>query len=256
MRYITPEQCITSRLDGRKPPRWTAALLVFRDRAASQKVLAGFDNVRPVEYRLLYNLSGQGAEPFVYEADVAGRTIVIVTCCVWGGPQAAILVEELTCLGVPLLVGYGIAGSMDPRLPRGQFVVADRALATDGTTKAYTDAEELHADGPLVTAAIAAAKAAGREMQPAAAVTVDALYRETHELMAELRVRGADIVNLETSPLYAAAAHCGARTVWLGFISDCLLDGKWHDWHGPLGDAAETIVTICRKLLDELLTRE
>ena len=95
MRYITPEHCIASRLGGRPAPKWAAAFIVCRDYPGSQQALATFENVRPVRYRLLCNMTHTEFEPLVFEADVAGRTIVIVTRVVWGGPQMAILVEEL-----------------------------------------------------------------------------------------------------------------------------------------------------------------
>jgi purine-nucleoside phosphorylase len=47
---------------------------------------------------------------------------------------------------------------------------------------------------------------------------------------------------METAPLYAAAAACGVRSLWLGHVSDSLLDdGAWDSWHRP---AACTDVTV------------
>jgi len=251
MRYITPEHCIQNRLGDRPRPAWSAGLLVFRDHPHSQQVLEAFENVRPVQYSLLYNLTHPGIEPFVFEADVAGRTIVIVTRCVWGGPQTAILVEELAALGVPLLVGYGVAGSIDADLPQGTFVVADSTIPADGTSRAYGAESDQAADASLVEAAIASAADAGCDMKRVRAVTVDALYRETQGLVDELRARGGQIINLETSPLYAACSICGIRSVWLGYVSDCLVDGKWDDWFADLGTTARTAAQVCRTLLEK-----
>lgn len=254
MRYITPEKCIRNRLGERPAPSWPAGILVFRDYAASQKVLQAFDSVRPVQYRLLYNLTDPEFEPFVFEADVAGRTIVIVTRCVWGGPQTAILVEELAYLGARFLLGYGMAGSIDPGLPQGSFIVADSALPTDGTSRAYVAESKLTADDRLVRLAASCAEEAGCEMEPVTAVTVDALYRETPKLVDELRRRGGQIVDLETSPLYAASNACGVQSLWFGFVSDCLAGEEWRDWYADLGDASEKAVRICRSVLEAVLS--
>ena len=134
MRYITPEICIENRLKDHPAPNWAAAFLVYRDYPSSKQVLEALENVRPVQYRMLYNMTHPEFEPFVFEADIAGQTIVIVTRVVWGGPQTAILVEELASIGIGLFLGYGIAGSIDRELPQGSMVVADSALPTDGNT--------------------------------------------------------------------------------------------------------------------------
>lgn len=249
MRYIIPEVCIKNRLKDRPAPQWAAAFLVFRDYPGSQQVLRAFENVRPVRYRMLYNMTHPEFEPFVFEADIAGQTIVIVTRVVWGGPQTAILVEELASIGVRFFLGYGIAGSIDRELPQGSLVVADSALPTDGASKAYGAETIQQADAKLTQVAIESATEAGCDMKPVCAATVDALYRETPELIDEFARQGAQIINMETSALYTVSAACGVRSLWCGYITDCLVDGKWDDWYADLGNAAEKTVQTCRNLL-------
>lgn len=255
MRYITPDHCVGRRLEDRPAPKWAAGVLVFRGHPHSRQVLEAFDNVRPVRYPLLYNLTSSDFEPFVFEADVVGRTIVIVTRCVWGGPQAAILVEELAYLGVPLIVGYGVAGGLDPDLRQGSIVVADVALPTDGTSRAYGATSRLSPDVSLVETAIETARGIDCDLRPVTAATVDALYRETEELVEDLRGQGAQIVNLETSTLYATAGVCNVRSLWLGYVSDCLSNGEWDDWFADLSDVSRRTVQVCRRLLADLLER-
>lgn len=255
MRYITPEHCITSRLAGRPAPNWAATFLVCRDYPGSQQALATFENVRPVRYRLLYNMTHAEFEPLVFEADVAGRTIAIVTRVVWGGPQMAILVEELAALSVKFLLSYGIAGSIDPALPKGSLIVAASALPTDGTSKAYGVSEIQRAETGLVEAALASAARTGCEMQPVCAATIDALYRETAEQIDRFARQGAQVINMETTPLYAAASACGVRSLWCGYVSDCLVEGNWDDWYADLGNAAEETISACHALLcDDIST--
>ena len=59
---------------------------------------------------------------------------------------------------------------------------------------------------------------------------VDALYRETKDLIRKFQSEGAQIVNLETSALYACADICKAKSIWIGFISDSLVSEKWDNW--------------------------
>jgi uridine phosphorylase len=202
---------------------------------------------------MIYNLTSSDFEPFVFEADVGARRIVVVTRCVWGGPQAAILIEELAALGVRTIVGYGVAGSLHPQeLPQGTFVVAETALPTDGTTRAYGATSIQSADPGLLEAAISAGKKVGCPLTRVRAATVDALYRETPSLIQDIRDQGGQIVQMECSPLYAVSAACGVRSVWIGYVTDCLSDGSWTDWYRPLTDANENAIRICRGVLESL----
>lgn len=230
-------------------PNWPAAFLVYRDYPSSQQVLQAFENVRPVRYRMLYNMTQHEFAPLVFEADIAGQTIVVVTRVVWGGPQTAIVVEELASIGVGFFLGYGTAGSIDKNLPQGSPVVADSALPTDGTTKAYGAQTIQQVDAKLVEAAIESSMETGCEMKPVCAATVDALYRETPELIDEFARQGAQIVNMETTPLYAVSAACGVQSLWCGYITDCLVDGRWDHWYASLGNIAARTIQVCRSLL-------
>jgi len=252
MRYITPEKCIQSRLDGRSPPAWESALLVFRDFPSSKVVLDAFAPVTPIRYRMLYNITSAEFEPFVFEAEAGGRSIAIVTRCVWGGPQTAILVEELAALGIRTIVGYGVAGSLGSDLAQGSFIVAKSALPTDGTTKSYRANTLEHADPELLHATYVAGQKVGCTLWPVTAATIDALYRETTELVEELRGLGADIVQMECSPLYAVSRVCDVRSIWLGYVTDCLGKGTWYDWYRPLPDANEKAIRICREIFEML----
>ncbi|GIP31236.1 hypothetical protein [Paenibacillus sp. J2TS4] len=252
-RYITPEQVMKNRFNHFPRPRWKTAVLCFRDYRGSQVLVQGF-KAAPVGYKVLYGMEEHEGSPFVYEAAVAGEPIGIVTRCQWGGPQAAILVEELAELGVRYIIGYGAAGSIRQSIAQGEQLVANSAMAGDGTSRAYrSDAEKLLTGSPeLIRLAKEAAGALGFPLREAVAVTADALYRETDEWVEACLQKGADVVNMETGPLYAAAAACGVRSVWLGHVSDCLVREKWHDWHVDLIGMAEATSQIALGLAQRL----
>lgn len=249
MRYITPEQCIKSRLGDRPAPAWKAALLIFRDFQTSKVALDILAPVSPVRYRMLYNMTSEDFDPFVYDASVDGIPIGIVTRCVWGGPQTAILVEELATLGVRTIVGYGAAGSLVPNLHQGAFVVAESALPTDGTTLSYSVDTPLTPDPDLLQSAIEAGETAGRSLHAVTAATIDALYQETPDLVENLRRQGGQIVQMECSTLYAVSKACGVRSVWLGYITDSLAGEKWQDWNQVIPNANEDGIRICREII-------
>ena len=84
------------------------------------------------------------------------------------------------------------------------------------------------------------------------AATVDALYRETETDVEAWRKDGAQIVNMETSALYAASLTCGVSSVWIGHISDRLVGGEWEEWT-DLNDMTQTSAALALEMLAELL---
>lgn len=82
-------------------------------------------------------------------------------------------------------------------------------------------------------------------MEEVMAAAVDAFYQETDDLLAEWRDEGASIVNLETSAFYAVSLNCGVKSLWLGFVSDCLVSDEWDDWHIDLTEQGKRTAQIC-----------
>jgi len=241
-RYVTPEALFRLRFGEGPRPAWDVAVLSFRGEAGAQALVSKL-NARPLERKVLYGLEVSLDRPVVYEAGLADRSIVLVTHCLWGGPQTAILVEELAALGVRGIVGFGVAGALVDALPKGTQIVAESGLVTDGTSRAYTIAAEAVVDAGLAATLVAVATRLGIALVPVKIVTVDALYRETPADVQRWVGLGAQAVNMETTPLYAAASVCGVRAVWLGHISDTLsvTTQTWDSWQRP---ATMTDVTV------------
>lgn len=250
VRYIEPGTIIGNRLRDKQIPAWEAAVLCFRDSRGSREIVRTF-NARPIGYKVLFGMEESEEFPYVFEADIGGKTVGIVTRCIWGGPQAAILLEELTHFGVKYAVGYGAAGSIDTACKRGQQIVIDSALPTDGTSGIYREGELLP-DSGLLSLTRKAAEKLSCGIQCVTAATVDALYRETDTLVEEWRKQGAQVVNMETSPFYAAASECGVKSVWIGHVSDCL-GVKWEDWFCDRETMTSISASICLELLRLLL---
>jgi len=244
-RFITPEVLFANRFSETKPrPCWDAAVICFRDPTGSRAMVAGLGGV-PLGYNVFWGIYETPDHPRVYVADVAGRKVGIITDCIWGTAQATILVEELAEIGVPFVLGFGAAGSFDPALPKGTQLVACSAPATDGASKQY-------GHGPFVPDPELLSLAQNAE--PAVVATVDAVYRETPELVAEWRAIGAQVVNMESAPFYAAATTCGIRALWLGQVSDMLLD-EWHGWHYDRQDMTQATIANIHHILGRLPER-
>ena len=75
----------------------------------------------------------------------------------------------------------------------------------------------------------------GGLLAPVRIAGVDALYRETPDDVHRWLDLGIEAINKETPTLYAAAATCGLRSVWLGHVSDTLwlTTRAWDSWQRP-----------------------
>jgi uridine phosphorylase len=232
-RYITPEVVMQSRFAEHAKPRWDIAVLCFRDSRGSEALVQAL-GATPLGYKVLWGMDeAVGERPFVHEATVGERRIGVVQRCLWGGPQAAILVEELAYLGVTYVIGFGAAGSIVPGLTKGTQIVASAGIVTDGTSRAYTTRDESAAEPALCATVQAIGEKSDIAITPVKIATVDAVYRETDAAVQSWLDKGAQAINMETTPFYAASAACGIKSVWLGHISDCLVDNTWDTWERP-----------------------
>ena len=246
MRYIDPKTITSNRFDRNRPrPEWDSAIICFRDRTGSDILVDAF-GAKPFGSKVFWGMEESPEYPFVYECEYASKSIDIVSRCIWGGPQAAILVEELSALDVPTVIGFGCAGSISPEISHGTQIFVDRALATDGTSKAYGTIDIVfRPDGRMMDCV--------SDSVPVVAATVDAVYRETRELIAEYRESGSHVVNMESAPFYAAAAACNMAALWVGNVSDVLVEGgKWTGWFGERSEIDRKTVEVIKGMLDEL----
>jgi purine-nucleoside phosphorylase len=65
---------------------------------------------------------------------------------------------------------------------------------------------------------------------------------------------GAQAINMETTPLYAASNSCGVKSLWLGFISDCLFGDSWDSWHDRPISTTEQIAETTAALVESLVS--
>jgi uridine phosphorylase len=119
-----------------------------------------------------------------------------------GGPSAAGVVKELIALGARRLVRIGTAAGL-ARTPLGALVVADAALAADGTSRALGAGDRVEADAALAGALAAAAPDALRGLVASA---------DIHDpvLAAAWGEAGALACDLATAAVLAAAWQQGA----------------------------------------------
>ena len=156
---------------------------------------------------------------------------------VYGGPVSAALIEELAYYGFEYVLAYGLAGGLLPeRQAMGDYYIIERALALDGTTPHYTADRLVASDGRLNATLKELAKAAGLpELTPVQALTSDAIYREYDEDLNYARQNGCDIVNCDSSHLFAVSRDVGIKATECGVISD-VAQSKGGNWQSTLSE--------------------
>lgn len=159
---------------------------------------------------------------------------------VYGGPVSATTIEELAYYGFEYVLAYGLAGGLGTKgLKMGDFYMVERALAWDGTTPHYTTDKLIDCD-PMLRAHVLerSRDSALHAIAPVQAVSGDALYREDDAYLQAAREQGCDIVNLDTSHLYAVSRNNSAgrtlKTIQCGVISDVDHGGSDGHWDSTL----------------------
>jgi DeoD family purine-nucleoside phosphorylase len=139
-----------------------------------------------------------------------------------GGPSAAIVMEELCDLGLQRAIRVGTCGALAGDLQLGDLVVADAALAADGTSRALGAGERVAADGGLVAALRAAS---GDGARTGVVVTSDLFYDRDRRRVAGWVDAGALAVEMEAATLLRVAELRGVRAACVLLVSDVFENG-------------------------------
>ena len=164
-----------------------------------------------------------------YTGETAAGLALSIQSTGMGGPSAAIVLEELSELGVRRAVRVGTCGALASGLNHGDLVVAGEALVADGTSRALGANEVAEAD-PALTASLVEQIGAGAA--PARIVTTDLFYEAPGSegspgtQSEEWRAHGAVAVEMEAATLFALGARLGVATACVLAVSDTFERGK------------------------------
>lgn len=244
---VTPKQLI----DGRgfdKGNYFSNAIITFRNYSFSKDLAEKLD-MEIFKRKILTNINPEISPGSVYVKD----NLIEVTQALWGGPQIAIILEELGYLGVKNVIGVGASGSLK-KTKLGSLFIAESGFCSDGTSKDYTKKEEVYADKELLRIAKKITKDEedtifGRVW------TTDAMYREFPSKIELWRNKGASAVNYETSPFYAVAEEKDMKAIYLSNITDLVIP-PWTGWHGDYKESDERLKNTCIKILKEIQNKK
>ena len=146
-----------------------------------------------------------------------------------GCPSAAIVIEELTQLGVEKLMRVGTCGGLQPNLSMGDLIVALSATPADATATHYVGGEP-HAptaDFGLVHEAVHQAKALGKPVRVGPIVSSDIFYNPDQGMAGRWSERGILAVEMEAAVLFTLGALRKVQAGCMLIVSDVVVEGEF-----------------------------
>jgi purine-nucleoside phosphorylase len=239
MRYIKPEIIVNKRFGKNNKPQFDIAIFIFRDKKASNIIKTELGS-EPFYIKLLWGIPEENTNVL----SMKGKKVLIIEQLLWGGPQAAILIEELSQFEIKKVIGIGACGSLDKNIHKNDIVIDVQANCTDGTSKYYTKEKSIKPTQKI----IGEMKKYG--LKEAISSTIDAIYQETEENINIFKINSSTIVNMESAPFYASAKYCDLEAVWIGCVSDTLYENEWEDWFDSEKGTKES-ARIVKRYLEE-----
>jgi purine-nucleoside phosphorylase len=140
------------------------------------------------------------------------------------GASAAVLgLETVIASGAEDIVVLGFCGSLSRRFRIGDAVGISRALVDEGTSRHYFPRRRSFLPSPAL---ISELRSAAAGLPGAAIISTDAPHRETRSWLKRSRQRGAELVDMETSAVFALAAFHGIRAASVQIVSDEIFSGR------------------------------
>ncbi len=148
---------------------------------------------------------------------------------VLGAPSAALALEPLISSGAREIILLGFSGSLSKHLKIGDAVSISKAFSEEGTSRHYFPRKRIFSASPSLKKHLESdLRASGLDFKTGTIVSTDAPFRETKSWLRKNQNRGAELVDMETSAVYALAEFHGIKAASLQIVSDELSSGKWN----------------------------
>ncbi len=135
---------------------------------------------------------------------------------VLGAPMAVMALEELVRRGAQEVVFVGLAGSLTLDFHIGDLIAPDRGLSTEGTSAHYPAPQ-------IPDVSLSQRFVSSKEVRGGCIWSTDGIFRETEILVETQRQKGAMVVDMESTALWAAANFRNTSLACLLVISDTII---------------------------------
>lgn len=167
----------------------------------------------------------------LYTGEVGGHRVSFAYVPV-GSPGTIMFMEEMVACGARAFIGFGWAGSLQPRAPVGTFLIPTSCIREEGTSFHYLGRDVTLGPSPrLVEILKDSCRAEGAKVLDGPLWTTDAVYRELVPKIQEYGHKGVLGVDMETSAMYALGQFRDVEVCNLLIVSDEL----WKDWKPAFG---------------------
>lgn len=176
----------------------------------------------------------------------------IVVAEVYGGPVSVTTIEELRFYGIKTIIGIGFVGSLNQNLAVGTAIKAKAALVELGTTPHYLTKQSEFVQPTFNL---------GLSLDVETTVwTTNALYQEYYLDVIQAIKKGCQVVNMDTSHLYACCAKYNLLCEYFAIVSDVIdITATDTEWVNHLSESVngESLVTraqnqLIKQIIDQI----
>ncbi len=147
-----------------------------------------------------------------------------------GAPTAVIGLEQLIASGSKEIIILGFCGSLNPGISALEVVSITEAHSEEGTSGHYIPGKKIfHPSGSLRREIEKELTALNLPFFEGAAVSMDALYRETDIWLRDKQNNGIDVVDMEASAVFALGEFHSVPAAALMIVSDELAGETWNN---------------------------
>ena len=152
---------------------------------------------------------------------------VILTRCM-GAPSAVLSLEPLIASGAKKIMVIAYCGSLNSDYRMLKAVSVTKALSEEGTSRHYFPKKRIFRSSPVLKRNLESIlESYGLPYLEGSIVSTDAPFRETGSWLKDKQKKGIDLVDMETSAVFALAEFYSIQAAALLIISDELWSGVW-----------------------------
>lgn len=246
MYYIRPEDVVRNHAKENEIPQWDIAVLCFHSIEKTMDIVNFFSG-RKVGYRLFSKCDCN----MVFETVIGNRKIGILGWCTGGGPLVASIIEEVSTTGIKWLIGIGAAASIVNNINRNDIIFPTNVYINDAVSKYYCDQDWIKIDKEMYF--LVCEIMANLKWHEVKGATVEALYRQSENVLKPWRDQGAQVVNWELGPFYTVAQAYGIKAAWIGHVSDVETEAIWKNWYIDRESVLYDVINICKTITSKIV---
>lgn len=141
-----------------------------------------------------------------------------------GAAAGGLALETAIASGIKEVILLGFCGSLSRHFRIGDAVVVREALPDEGTSRHYLPRRRSFLPSPDLSRDL---ESSSKVLLSGVIISTDAPYRETAAWLKRSLQRGAELVDMETSAVFALAAFHGIKAASLQIVSDEIFSGRW-----------------------------